>query len=98
MILSTMLTIQSHKSIQAYLWLNIKVPSVTLSQNQNVLCVVCHVSTTQEVIMIPVKFTCSTNWTVEYPGYLMIEAWIKSVAIYECVYMVWKGSEKQFQD
>ena len=56
-----------------------------LSDDENVPCAVCHVSTRGAVMMIPAKLTCPTDWTLEYTGYLMSE-WIDgSTATHECV-------------
>ena len=43
------------------------------SQNENVPCAVCVVSTRSEVVMIPAKTSCPDSWTREYYGYLMSE-------------------------
>ena len=54
-------------------------------QNHDVPCAVCHISTREAVIMIPTKFSCPTNWMIEYTGYLMSESWDQSVSTFECV-------------
>ena len=43
------------------------------SQNENVPCAVCVLSTRSEVVMIPAKTSCPDTWTREYYGYLMSE-------------------------
>jgi len=42
--------------------------------NFDVPCAVCHVSNRTAVYMIPAKYTCPTEWTREYYGYLMAES------------------------
>ena len=42
------------------------------SQDHDVPCAVCHVSTRPTVLMIPAKASCPPTWTREYYGYLMI--------------------------
>ena len=37
----------------------------------DVPCAVCHVSNRTAVYMVPAKYTCPTEWTREYYGYLM---------------------------
>ena len=41
------------------------------TQDQNVPCAVCHVSTRPTVLMIPAKAICPPTWTREYYGYLI---------------------------
>ena len=55
-----------------------------LSDNDDVPCAVCHVSTIGTVMMIPAKLTCSTDWTVEYTGYLMSQHASESAATHKC--------------
>ena len=42
--------------------------------DHNVPCAVCRVSTRSTVLIIPAKATCSSSWTMEFYGYLMIES------------------------
>ena len=53
--------------------------------NHNVPCAVCHVSTRAAVLMIPAWRHCPSQWTLEYTGYLMTEAYNHGKATYECV-------------
>jgi len=39
----------------------------------DVPCAVCHVTERSTVYMVPAKYTCPTEWTREYYGYLMAE-------------------------
>jgi len=39
----------------------------------DVPCAVCHASNRTAVYMVPAKYTCPTEWTREYYGYLMAE-------------------------
>ena len=55
------------------------------SNDHNVPCAVCHVSTRSAVLMIPGKTTCPTTWTREYYGYLMSEYHTHKRSMYECV-------------
>ena len=43
------------------------------TQNENIPCAVCLVSTRAEVMMVPAKVNCPPSWTREYYGYLMSE-------------------------
>ena len=47
--------------------------TITDSNNYNadIPCAVCHVSNRTAVYMVPAKYTCPTEWTREYYGYLM---------------------------
>ena len=51
----------------------------------NVPCAVCFAATRDTILMIPAKFTCPTNWTLEYTGYLMSEHYSHRRSTYECV-------------
>ena len=57
------------------------------SQDHDVPCAVCHVSTRPTVLMIPAKASCPPTWTREYYGYLMTSA--KDInhyrTMFECV-------------
>ena len=53
--------------------------------NHNVPCAVCFAATRDTILMIPAKLTCPTNWTLEYTGYLMAEAYSHHRSTYECV-------------
>ena len=54
--------------------------------NHNAPCAVCHVSTRSSYIMIPAKYTCPTNWTREYYGYLASEHQVHgNNKVFECV-------------
>ena len=55
------------------------------SQDHNVPCAVCSVSTREMVLMIPAKTSCPTSWTREYYGYLMSEYINHHRSHYECV-------------
>ena len=55
------------------------------TQDYNVPCAVCHVSTRPTVMMIPAKYRCPTNWTMEYYGYLMSAHHGHHRSTYECV-------------
>ena len=41
------------------------------SHNHNAPCAVCHVTTRSAVLLLPADYSCPTNWTREYYGYLM---------------------------
>ena len=43
------------------------------SHDTEILCAVCYVSTRTTLYMMPTKYTCPSNWTTEYYGYLMAE-------------------------
>ena len=43
------------------------------TQDADVPCAVCYVSSRTALYMIPAKYTCPTGWTTEYYGYLMSE-------------------------
>ena len=49
-------------------------PVRTSSQNYNIPCALCSVSTRGNVVMIPARTSCPSGWTEEYEGYLMSEA------------------------
>ena len=55
------------------------------SQDHNIPCVVCAVSTRKMVLMIPAKTSCPTSWTREYYGCLMSEFINHHHSHYECV-------------
>ena len=55
------------------------------TQNHNVPCAVCYVSTRPTVVMIPARASCPPTWTREYYGYLMAEALSQQRTMYECV-------------
>ena len=60
------------------------------TQDHNVPCAVCYVSTRPSVLMIPAKVTCPPSWTREYYGYIMTE-WkgtsndVRGRTMFECV-------------
>ena len=60
------------------------------TQDHNVPCAVCYVSTRLTVLMIPANSSCPPNWIREYYGYLMTE-WkgvynnIRGRTMFECV-------------
>ena len=56
-----------------------------LSDDDNAPSAVCSVLTSKAVMMTPVKLTCSTDWTLEYTGYLMSQYYTHSTATHECV-------------
>ena len=61
-------------------------PSLSSFNSHNVPCAVCYVATRSVAVMIPAKTQCSTNWTLEYIGYLMSEnRSYKSRSMYECI-------------
>ena len=43
------------------------------SHDIDVPCAVCYVATRTTLYMMPAKYTCPSNWTTEYYGYLMAE-------------------------
>ena len=54
--------------------------------DEDVPCSVCYVATREAVLMIPGTFTCPTNWTREYYGYLMTEQYDSNGrTTFECV-------------
>ena len=56
------------------------------SQDHNAPCAVCHVSTRSAVLVIPARYSCPANWTMEYYGYLMTEHILhKHSSTFECV-------------
>ncbi len=55
------------------------------SQDYNVPCAVCYVSTRPTVIMIPAKASCPSFWTREYYGYIMTEHIAYHRRMFECV-------------
>ena len=55
------------------------------TQDHNVPCAVCYVSSRDTVLMIPAKTSCPTAWTREYYGYLMSAAYAHQRSNYECV-------------
>ena len=55
------------------------------SNDHNVPCAVCAVSTREMVLMIPAKTSCPTSWTREYYGYLMSQHRSHHPSLYECV-------------
>ena len=61
-------------------------PTMTSNTAHYAPCAVCHVATRSVAVMIPAKTQCSTNWTVEYTGYLMSDYRGRtSRFVYECV-------------
>ena len=46
---------------------------VNAATQDNVPCAVCSVTTRQQVLMIPARYTCPPGWTSEYNGFLMSE-------------------------
>ncbi len=55
------------------------------SNNYNVPCAVCYVSTRPTVIMIPAKASCPSSWTREYYGYIMADHIAHHRRMFECV-------------
>ena len=55
------------------------------TQDHNVPCAVCYVSTRPTVVMIPAKVSCPPTWTREYYGYIMTERLTHNRATFECV-------------
>ena len=55
------------------------------TQDHDVPCAVCYVSTRPTVLMIPAKASCPPTWTREYYGYLMTERDIHYRSMFECV-------------
>ena len=55
------------------------------SNDHNVPCAVCYVSTRETVVMIPARLSCPSSWTREYYGYLMAERYTHYRAMFECV-------------
>ena len=61
------------------------------TQDHNVPCAVCYVSTRPTVYMIPAKASCPPTWTREYYGYIMTEHRgihnhsIRGRSMFECV-------------
>ena len=54
--------------------------------NHNVPCAVCYVSTRVIVLMLPARLECpSSNWTLEYAGYLMSEQYTHHRTTHICV-------------
>ena len=61
-------------------------PSLSAVNYHNVPCALCYVPTRSVAVMIPAKTQCHANWTLEYIGYLMSEAYsFDGRAMYECV-------------
>ena len=62
------------------------VPSASFpTHNDDVPCVVCYVAPRETVFVIPGKYTCPSNWTREYYGYLMAEYHGHHRSTFECV-------------
>ena len=55
------------------------------SDELNVPCAVCSVSTREQVLMIPGKTSCPATWTREYYGYLMSESRRRYRSMFICV-------------
>jgi hypothetical protein len=55
------------------------------THDYNVPCAVCHVSIRPTVMMLPAKYSCPSNWTMEYYGYLMSSHHGHHRSTYECV-------------
>ena len=55
------------------------------SDNHNVPCAVCHVSTRSAVLVIPARYSCPPAWTMEYYGYLMSSYRSHKRSSFECV-------------
>ena len=53
-----------------YQFINGIVPN---SDYTDIPCAVCYVPTRTTLYMMPAKYTCPSNWTTEYYGYLMAE-------------------------
>ena len=62
------------------------VPSASLPNHEHdVPCAVCYISPRETVLMIPGRYTCPSNWTREYYGYLMSERYNHHRSTFECV-------------
>ena len=61
------------------------VNSHNAASNENVPCAVCSVTRRQQVLMIPAKATCPSDWTREYNGYLMSELTTTYRSTFICV-------------
>ena len=55
--------------------------------DHNVPCALCYVASRSVAVMIPAKTNCSSNWTLEYNGFLMSAANSHYRSMYECVDM-----------
>ena len=55
------------------------------SNNHNIPCAVCYVSTRETVLMIPAKTSCPRSWIREYYGYLISEHHSHHPSNFECV-------------
>ena len=55
------------------------------TDDHNVPCAVCYVSTRPTVLMIPAKASCPPNWTREYYGYIMTEYKTHKRSMFECI-------------
>ena len=55
------------------------------TDDHNVPCAVCHVSTGLSVLMIPAKTSCPQYWIKEYDGYLMSQHHDRRPMMFECV-------------
>ena len=70
---STSLTYQSGQQSGAIIHGSEYENPVQGSDDHNVPCAVCYVSTRPTVVMIPAKASCPPTWTREYYGYVMTE-------------------------
>ena len=59
--------------------------SSNAATQDNVPCAVCLVTTRQQVLMIPARYTCPSGWTREYNGYLMSERVSNHRSTFICV-------------
>ena len=62
------------------------VPSSSIrNHDQNVPCAVCYIAPRETVLMIPGRYTCPSDWTREYYGYLMSERYSHHRSTFECM-------------
>ncbi len=55
------------------------------TDDHNVPCAVCFVSSRLTILMVPAKTSCPQNWTEEYDGYLMSEHHSHHPSMFQCV-------------
>ena len=55
------------------------------SQDRNVPCAVCHVTTRSAVLLLPAKYSCPSNWTRQYYGYIMSAHRVERHTSFVCV-------------
>ena len=59
--------------------------------DHDVPCAVCYVSQRSTVYMVPAKYTCPSEWTREYYGYLMAERWNHNPSQFTCIDSTFKS-------